>query len=155
MKNLGYFWSENSPLAESLIGTFTGITINALSQRRPIRITLWRPSGDGIQVTSKMHELNDRNEIGTLSFELVRGESGDSVTAEWQAEIREIERVSVIEHDWRASIGVRLIGQKDDRYEILAGVGPYTLALVGFPNPSQLIVDDFAYDSAAYCVTSF
>jgi len=102
-----------------------------------------------------MHELNDRNEIGTLSFELVRGESGDSVTAEWQAEIREIERVSVIEHDWRASIGVRLIGQKDDRYEILAGVGPYTLALVGFPNPSQLIVDDFAYDPTEHCVTAF
>lgn len=95
--------------------------------------TLWLQLRDGrmLRVRSDMHDLSGWEEIGTLTFELVREGEGTEMTGlpeSWSA-VRTIEKLVYDSEECEAECGFALHTMSGDVLLVLPGADVYTLAI--------------------------
>ncbi len=132
MKNVLCFDMASAP---SLVaGLCSGLSAYAMNEPKVgPPASLWLRLGDGrtVRVGVDMHDLGDWEEIGTLTFELVRAEDVPelvSLPASW-SDVREVQKLAYISDDFEAECGFALCTSSGDQLTVVPGADVYTLAI--------------------------
>ncbi len=95
-------------------------------------VTLWNEGGSGLRVSSFLHDITKRIELGGLSFERVQSaHTGDEcfdLPMSFSDGV-DLEKVIVVEDGKRVEFGIRVTARNSDRIIILPNAMPYTLAI--------------------------
>jgi hypothetical protein len=150
MNHLSFVWAGPTPLAVELskpikqISIGLGVTISA-----PNFITLWRSDGTGLRMFSQMHDVAERIEVGVLNFEQVSAPQPDETIADvasaFQGEIA-VSKLIIHESGTTAESGVILKAGNGEEIVIVAGVYPYSLAVLGVASMPHIFHPEYKID---------
>jgi hypothetical protein len=120
-----------SSLAAGLCSGLIAYAVNAPRVGPPA--TLWLRLGDGrtLRVGVDMHDLDDWEEIGTLTFELANAEDvpqSVSLPSSW-LDVRDVQKLVYNLDNCEAECGFALCTSSGDQLTVVPGADVYTLAI--------------------------
>jgi hypothetical protein len=150
MNHLSFAWAEPTPLAAELskpikqVSVGPGITISG-----PRFVTLWRPDGTGLRLYTEMHDVAERREVGVLNFERVSAPQPDETIADvasaFQSEIA-VSKLIIHESGTTAESGVIFKANNGEEIVVVAGVYPYSLAVLGVVSMPHIFHPEYKLD---------
>ena len=150
MNNLTFVWAEQAPLAAELSKPIKQVSVAAgITKSGPRFATLWRPDETGLRLYTQMHDVAERREVGVLNFEQVSapqpGEMIADVASAFQGEIA-VSKLIIHESGTSAESGVILKASNGDEIVIVAGVHPYSLAVLGVLSIPDIFHPEYSID---------
>jgi hypothetical protein len=134
VKDLSFGWDEPGSLAVELAKRIRQISLEFAFHRRPVAATLWRTHGSGLKLYSKMHDVDDRKEVGVLQFRHVFAPQPDETTVNvppaFESDII-LHKLVILESGIKAESGVVLTTVAGNEIVVVAGAYPYSLAVHG------------------------
>jgi hypothetical protein len=136
MRYLPVEWSGPTPLQIELTKPLKQISVECDSRGMPMRVTLWRTDGTGLQIWCQMHDIAERVEIGVLNFAYVQTVRKSEVIAEAWAFKDEIAVYKLVIHELGTSAesGIALVAPTGEEIVILPNAFPYNLTVKGVPS---------------------
>jgi hypothetical protein len=71
MKRIGFCWSDPEQKLLWLWKPITRLSLRRAAHGLPISITMWNVDRLGLKIFPVMHDIDDRQEVGVLNFDLV------------------------------------------------------------------------------------
>lgn len=133
MNRIPYTVENSVPVKSILPESILFITLLADETTGPRSITLWSSETAGIRVRSRMHDLDDRREIGVLDFTAVGAIAPDErrVTPASHRYHCEFSKLVINDMGVSAESGVTVLLDGNREIVIVAGAFPHTLAING------------------------
>jgi len=128
------FTVENSvPVKSILPESIQFITLQADETTGPRSITLWSSDKAGVRIRSRMHDLNDRHEIGVLDFTRVETFAPDErrIAHTFHGNRCEFKKLIINDMGVSAESGIALLLNGSGEIVIVAGAFPHSLAING------------------------
>ena len=116
------------------------------SQYGSFTITLWLTSGEGFRLTSSMHTLADRIQVGILQIELVVHPLPDETFVDLPWTFRKggsIAKLVIEQNETRADSGLLLRSADADEITIVAAAFPHRLYVGGADTPPQEVTPEY------------
>jgi hypothetical protein len=132
MKTLGFIWEEPSSLLERLSQPVAYLSIEQDVANRPLAVHLHHHSGIVTEISSQMHDIAPRTEVGVLKFSTVGGKSTNGLTFELEGMFftaTSIEKLVITEGEFEAESGLVLTYPRQTEIVIVASTAPYVLAI--------------------------
>jgi hypothetical protein len=110
-------------------------------------VTLWLTTGEGFRFGSRMHDLEERIDVGTLEVELVLQPLPDEAFVDLPWSFRNggsISKLSIEQSEFRAESGVLLRSGEGDEIVIVAAAHPHLLYVGGVDAPPQEVVPEYS-----------
>ena len=110
-------------------------------------VTLWLTSGEGFRLTSCMHDLDERIEVGILKVELMVHPQEDEASVDLPWSFRNggsISKLSFEQSGVKAESGVLLRSRDGDEIIIVAAASPHLLYVAGADAPPQQVVPEYS-----------
>src|SRR5580700_3820676 len=150
MNSLSFRWAPATPLAAELSEPIKQISVVFVgSNVGPSSVTLWRYDGTGLRVYSQMHDVAERVEVGVLNFEPVCTPAPDEtmvdVALAFQGEVA-VSKLVVFESGASAESGVVLRASNGKEMVIVAGVFPYSIAVLGMGSMPHIFEPEYQLD---------
>ena len=133
MNTLSFEWAGLTPLVLELSKPLKQISVDEF-HGRPVSVTLWRQDGTGLRLSSQMHDVAERAEVGVLRFEYASlPKDGETVVAIASAFNGHITVFKLVIHESGTSAESGIVLKASDGGEIVVvpNVYPYFLALAG------------------------
>jgi hypothetical protein len=162
MDHIAFSWAETHSLSAELKTDVVRATLGSLVDF-PHVLTLWRADGTGLQISSRMHDIAERLEIGVLEFALVAAEMKEpkrSVTGVRQLSFAKVDlptsfhnnnhvtKLVISEAGTTADSGILITAADGNEIVIVAGVMPYSLAIRGIFSAPRIFQPE--YDLKCY-----
>jgi hypothetical protein len=112
-----------------------------------LTLTLWLTSGEGFRLTSSMHGLANRIEVGILEVEMVVQPSPDEPSVDLPWSFRNggtISKLLIEQSEIRAESGVLLRSGEGDEVLIVAAAFPHHLYVSGVSTPPQEVTPEYS-----------
>jgi hypothetical protein len=109
-------------------------------------VTLWLTSGEGFRLTSSMHDLGDRIEVGILKVELVVQPLQDEASVDLPWSFRNggsISKLAIEQSGTRAESGVLLRSGEGDEIIILPAAFQHRLYVGGVDAAPQQVTPEY------------
>ena len=133
MSTLSFVWAGLTPLFLELSKPLKQISVDRF-HGRPMSVTLWRQDGTGLRVSSEMHDVAERKEVGLLQFGCVSLPKDNETIMDIPAAFNSpITVFKLVIHESGASVESGMVLKASDGSEIVvvAGAYPHFLALGG------------------------
>lgn len=125
------------------------ISMKTDAQGRPFVVTLWHRSGAGTRITSTMHDVSERIEVGVLSATRVDAPLDDEeffgAPTEFSVSLN-LTNLFVDVERYRLESGFILTGRGGRELVIVSGAYPYSLALGGFGDAPHRFEPEYPLD---------
>jgi hypothetical protein len=136
-KSLSFVWAGPQPLADELRRPIKKVSLDfPIRNTGPNSVTLWRSEEEGLRLYTKMHDVTEMIEVGVLNFEQASSHRPDErivdVASVFHNEIV-VSKLIVHESGTSAESGLIFKASNGDEIVIVAGVCPYSLAVLGVP----------------------
>ncbi|KZM47462.1 hypothetical protein [Labrenzia sp. OB1] len=150
MNTYSFEWNENGKLVEELMKPITSITAHFGKAQRPISIDLVRSDGVAIQIRSKMRDIEERLEVGTLVFSIGPSSNDDAkdISIFQDSVVLETIEVLVLVYsyaEFEFYSGIILKFSNEQEFMVVCGDNPYTLTFsidkgetLAFPSEYQI-----------------
>ncbi|AJP58941.2 hypothetical protein UC34_22365 [Pandoraea vervacti] len=140
LERLKFTWHGIGALVNEFEKGFTGISFEFAAHGKPVSVTLWRADRTGIEVTSKMHDTDERAEYGTLEFAPSNRRVADEAFVSLSCDLGAqpfVEMLVLKDGDVVCESGFTIRGGNGSALFVVAGVYPYTLAVrvTGYMGP--------------------
>jgi hypothetical protein len=162
MDHIAFSWPEIHSLSAELKTGVVRATLGSMVDF-PHALTLWRADGTGLQISSRMHDIAERLEIGVLKFDLVAAEKKEprrSVMGARQLSFAKVDlpasfrsnnyvtKLVISEGGATADSGILITAGGGNEIVIVAGAMPYSLAIRGIFSRPRIF--EPAYDLERY-----
>jgi hypothetical protein len=135
MRTLSFAWAEDAPLASEVAKPLTGISVIFFHAAwGPYHLTLWRKDGTGLRLSSEMHDVAIRSEVGVLRFEPVSAPLTGEVFADLPPAFHrsvDASKLTIREANAVAESGISIIASDGSEIVVVASAGPCCLAVLG------------------------
>jgi hypothetical protein len=135
MNSLSFVWAGPTALAAELSKPIKRISVEfVISNSGPRFVTLWRPDETGLRLFTEMHDVAERIEVGVLQFEQVFTLGPNEVITDLPSVFHGenvVSKLVIHESGTSAESGVVIKASNGDEIVAVAGVYPYSLAVLG------------------------
>jgi hypothetical protein len=134
MNSLSFTWNEVTSLAVELTKAVEKISLEYAPHGMPMYVTLWRADGTGMRIHSEMHDLEERIEVGVLTFDFVFAPSGHETFVDVASTFGHgVRTAKLVIHQSGENIESGLVfgATNGDEIVIVAGAFPSSLAVNG------------------------
>jgi hypothetical protein len=152
MKNILFHWEEQGTLVEYLSRPFDRLAVEVDVVQRPVAVCLVRNHVPTIEISSRMHDVGDRAEVGVLRFAKGKGQNLDGLNIDLPSAfgtVATVEKLVIIEQEVRAESGIVFKNAKGEEIVIVASAWPFGLA-ISIPWSSPLPKFNPEYDLEQY-----
>jgi hypothetical protein len=138
MSDFSLEWLGAGSLASALKVPIKKVSVPEMEHGMAFALTLWRVDGTAIKFYSKMHDLDEREEVGVLSVEPVPLPVSDKIQIElpdYFLSVVGAEKLSVDEQSGvvaDSGIVIQLLG--DHELIVVSGRFPCSISISGIPN---------------------
>lgn len=133
MNTLSFVWAGLTSLVLELSKPLKHISVDEF-HGRPMFVTLWRQDGAGLRLSSKMHDVAERREVGLLQFEYASSPKDSETVVDIASAFNgPITVFKLVIHESGTSVesGIVLKARDESEIVVVAGTFPYFLALEG------------------------
>ena len=137
--HFGFATTDIENLALELAKPIASISVRCMKHGQPMTVTLWRLDGTGLEISSEVHDVAERLEIGNLRFAWQDGPAeADQFFPETQypsplstANQLNVVKLTITESGSSAEGGIILSDESGKSIAILAAAYPYCVAITG------------------------
>lgn len=138
MSEFSLEWSGAGSLASALEGPIKKMSIPDIRNGLAFSLMIWRRDGEGIKFISKMHDLNDREEVEVLSIEPVNDLLLSANVIDLPEDFRFVVRAEKLTVEEKGGIiaesGISLHFLAGRELLILSGQFPCSITVRGLPD---------------------
>lgn len=135
MTRILFRWTGETPIESELIRPLNRVSAEFfIPNSGPRYVTCWRVDGSGLRISTEMHDLAEKCEVGALTFELVSKLGSNEKVFELDASFRgqiTASRLLIEESGATIESGVILESGMGSEIVIVAGAYPYSLTVLG------------------------
>lgn len=143
---IAFKWSETTALPTELTKPLERISVQFDPHGKPVHVTLWRTDGTGLGLSSAMHDVAERREVGVLELDCVplpsEHEAVFDVRSQFGHELT-VSKLIIEESGTKAESGVNIKSARGDEIVIVAGAFPFSLAIRGLTSGPQLFEPEY------------
>lgn len=142
MNEFSFEWMGKRRLREELQSSFIKASIPEVRHNVAFGLNLWRADGTAVAISSKMHDLDDLEEVGVLSFDIRLSPNNDQIVIdlpEHFSKVLTVKKLIVTETETiHAESGICLEMEGGHSLTVVAGSFPCSVAIDGLPNIANL-----------------
>ena len=140
MNDFSLEWLGNGSLASAIKLPIKKVSVPEMDHGMIFALTLWHVDGTAIKIYSKMHDLDDREEVGVISIESVSLPTSDKIHLElpdYFLSVVGAEKLNVKEQRGvvaDSGVAIQFLGNHE--LIVVSGRFPCSIAIGGIPNLS-------------------
>jgi hypothetical protein len=152
MNDIPFSWQEEGPLVEYLSRRFDRLAVELDLVQRPVAVCLVHNQTPTIEISSNMHVVGERDELGALRFAMSKDQNRYGLKIDVPpafGTVTAIDKLVLVEEQIRVESGIVFRNGNGSDIVIVASARPFGLA-ISVPWPSPLAKFDPECDLEQY-----
>jgi hypothetical protein len=131
-------WRGPGSLASALMAPIKKASVPEMDHGMAFALTLWRVDGAAIELCSKMHDLDEREEVGVLSIKHVPLPMSDKIQIDLPDQFLSVVGAEKLSLDLQSGVvtesGIVIRMLDDHELIVVSGRFPCSISIRGIPN---------------------